>query len=182
MWEGIVDQHLEKWFGSGENTLFPCHLGEHIEAIKRDLHGIRPTSEIIPKPRKLAERHDWKASEKKALLLYYSIPILVRRPPEKYMQHFMLLVGAIHRLQMQHITKRSGGGTTFFSSFTVQKCQVSTEKGSRRITATASYTLPMMSNSVVPFGHTAVFPLKTLMETSRIFSWDTKHSRPSNLT
>lgn len=28
----------------------------------------------------------------------------------------------------------------------------------------------MMSNSVVPFGHTAVFPLKTIMETSRIFS------------
>ena len=58
--EGIVDQHLQKWFGSGENTLFPCHLGEHIEAIERDLHGIRPTSEITRKPRKLAERHDWK--------------------------------------------------------------------------------------------------------------------------
>lgn len=98
MWEGIVDQHLEKWFGSGENTLFPCHLGEHIEAIERYLHSIRPTSEITPKPRKLAERHDWKASEKKALLLYYSIPILVGRLPEKYMQHYMLLVGAIHRL------------------------------------------------------------------------------------
>lgn len=49
-----------EWFGSGENTLFPCHLGEHIEAIERDLHSIRPTSEITPKPRKLTERHDWK--------------------------------------------------------------------------------------------------------------------------
>lgn len=82
---------------------------------------------------------------------------------------------------MQHITKRSGGGTTFFSSFTVHKCQVSTEKSSRPITATASYTLPMMSNSVVPFGHTAVFPLKTIMETSRIFSMGHKRFQARRL-
>lgn len=55
-----MDQHLEKWFGSGDNSLFPCFLGGQIEDIESDLLHIKPTSEITRKPRKLEDRHDWK--------------------------------------------------------------------------------------------------------------------------
>jgi len=44
------------------------------------------------------------ASEKRAFLLYYSVPLLMGRLPEEYLNHYNLLVGAIFRLLKSSIT------------------------------------------------------------------------------
>lgn len=59
--EGVVEQHLNMWFGrSNENTSFPCFIGNQSNEIDKELLSIKPTSEITRKPRKIADRKDWK--------------------------------------------------------------------------------------------------------------------------
>ncbi|KAK3744830.1 hypothetical protein QZH41_008812 [Actinostola sp. cb2023] len=102
--EGVIEQHFNKWFGVGDNSIFPCHIGKQLQEIDVEILQVKPTSEITRKPRKMSDWHDWKASEKRAFLLYYSVPLLMGRLPEEYLNHYNLLVGAIFRLLKSSIT------------------------------------------------------------------------------
>jgi len=55
-------------------------------------------------PRSLQERKHNKASEYRAWLLFYAVPVMDGILPEKQYQHFMLLVQAIYILLKESIS------------------------------------------------------------------------------
>ena len=69
--EGVVDQHLDKWFGTGENTAYPCFMGKMCDSIDKDLLGIKPIAEITRKARKITDRNDWKGNNHKLESVHY---------------------------------------------------------------------------------------------------------------
>jgi len=60
--EGVIEQHFNKWFGVGDNSIFPCHIGKQLQEIDVEILQVKPTSEITRKPRKMSDWHDWKGN------------------------------------------------------------------------------------------------------------------------
>lgn len=100
--EGAVNQHLMAWFEDKSND---CYLGNSINEIDSTLLSFKPISEITRRPRSISDWKQWKANEKRAFLLYYSIPLLTERLNETCLLHLSFLVGGVYRLLKDSISK-----------------------------------------------------------------------------
>lgn len=91
---GVVKQFLNVWFTKkGE-----WQIKKMIKEIDEFLLSIRPLQDFARMPRTLCQYNLFKATELYNWLLYYSLPTLNGIMPEKYLQHWMLLVIAVYNL------------------------------------------------------------------------------------
>lgn len=74
------------------------YLGRATEEIDRRMKLIKPPQEFRRSPRSVSSMKQWKASEFRAWLLYYCIPVLSGILPPDYIYHLSLLVSAMHVL------------------------------------------------------------------------------------
>lgn len=74
-------------------------------ALNTKLLAIRPTSNITRKPRSLDQRHHFKASEFRSLLLYYLPVILPGSVSKVYVDHVRLLSAAVYTLLKSDIPR-----------------------------------------------------------------------------
>lgn len=83
----------------------PWYLGDKVEEINEFIENIKVPDFITRLPRKIKDLKYWKASELRAFLLYYSVPIFKDLFPDKYFQHWILLVGAVYILLKDEISE-----------------------------------------------------------------------------
>ena len=103
---GVMRQLLSLWIGS-EHHNEEYYIGRKLRIVDSRLKSINPPSIITRKPRKLSTHYKYmKASEYRAFLLYYSLPVLNGILPCQYLNHFSLLVISIHTLLQQSIPDR----------------------------------------------------------------------------
>jgi hypothetical protein len=81
------------------------YLGDHITDMDSFMNEIKVPDFVKRLPRKLSELKYWKGSELRNFLLFYSLPIFKGRLPDKYYQHWVLLVGSIHILLKEQISE-----------------------------------------------------------------------------
>ena len=100
---GITKMLLKLWFDSEYSSeLWYC--GPEVHKADSKLLQIKPPLTITQAPRSIKEnRAYWKASEYRAWLLFYSIPVMLGILPEEYFGHHMLLVEAIYLLLQESI-------------------------------------------------------------------------------
>ena len=96
--EGVVKAFLCSWLNPTYSDL-RFYLGKVAKDIDRHLLRIKPPHEFRRSPRSICtEAGYWNASEYRAWLLFYSLPILVKFLPPDYSNHFALLITAMHIL------------------------------------------------------------------------------------
>ena len=104
--EGVTKTLIKYWFGS-QYSRNSFSLVKHLKRIDRKLASVTPPHEIRRSPRSIAEtRKFWKASEYRAWLLFYSLPIAGPYLPAEYAHHYSLLVYALHILLGSCISPR----------------------------------------------------------------------------
>ncbi|KYN08001.1 hypothetical protein ALC62_01020 [Cyphomyrmex costatus] len=97
---GVVHRFMNLWFNVNGGEWY---IGNHVNEINQLLINIRPPNIISRLPRGISESKLWKASEFRAFLLYYSLPILSKFLPNAYLQHWILFVLSIHLLLQKDI-------------------------------------------------------------------------------
>ena len=101
---GVMRQLLSLWISSDHHNE-QYYIGRKLNIVDCRLEAINPPSMITRKPRKLSTHFKYlKASEYRAFLLYYSLPVLSGILPSQYLDHFSLLVISIHTLLQQSIS------------------------------------------------------------------------------
>lgn len=95
--EGVVKKLIEFWTDTKHHSKRYC-LGRNIDEINKRLKRIKPPHEFRRTPRPITPYSYWKASEFRAWLLYYSVPILSDLLPSDYVYQLSLLVAAMHLL------------------------------------------------------------------------------------
>ena len=100
--EGITKAFMEFWFDSKYSSN-PFSIRKFLKEIDKKLSRIRPPHNFRSSPRSISSF--WKASELKAWLLFYSVPILKDILPPKYINHWILLVCAMHILLSTSISQ-----------------------------------------------------------------------------
>lgn len=95
--EGVTKSLINSWFDS-KNHGKMFYLGRHVEDIDHILLRIKPPHEFRRTPRSIHTVKYWKASEYRAWLLFYSLPVLLNFLPSDYIYHLSLLVCSIHIL------------------------------------------------------------------------------------
>ncbi len=95
--EGISRKLLSFCLDSKNHS---CHLylGRDIEVMDKKIKSIKPPQEFRRSPRSISSFKQWKASEYRAWLLYYCLPVLSNLLPSDYIYHLSLLVSAMHIL------------------------------------------------------------------------------------
>ena len=101
---GVTKMLLGLWFDSQHSTnLWYC--GNKVVEADSKLLQIKPPINISRLPRSIQNhRSYWKASEYRAWLLFYSIPVMLNILPVEYLAHHMLLVEAIYILLSSSIS------------------------------------------------------------------------------
>ena len=101
---GVTKMLLSLWFDSQYSTdLWYC--GNKVEDADSKLLQIKPPINISRLPRSIQNhRSYWKASEYRAWLLFYSVPVMFNILPVEYLAHHMLLVEAIYTLLYSSIS------------------------------------------------------------------------------
>lgn len=103
---GVTRQLSTLWLDS-TNKDSPWYIGKEINEIDRRLVKIKPPVEITRTPRSLTERKFWKASEWRAFLLFYSLPVLKGLLPARFWNHLFLLVFGVYTLLQDTIMTES---------------------------------------------------------------------------
>ena len=93
--EGISRRLLSTCLDS-KNHSRRYYLGRVTEEIDKRLKQIKPPQEFRRSPRSLSSFKQWKASEFRAWLLYYCLPVLSDLLPSDYIYHLSLLVSPMH--------------------------------------------------------------------------------------
>ena len=103
--EGISKMLLKYWSdGSFKDRRF--YLGKGIDKLDKMLLRIKPPHSFRRSPRSLKVSSTfWKASEHRAWLLYYALPILMHILPPDYVMHLSLLITSLHILLGMSISK-----------------------------------------------------------------------------
>lgn len=104
--EGVADTLLTYWLASKYHSR-RFYLGTRVSNIDRNLLCIKPPPEFRRSPRSISTHSYWKASEFRAWLLYYCLPVLHDILPSDYVHHLALLVSAMHILLGDCVTKSS---------------------------------------------------------------------------
>ncbi|XP_066274298.1 uncharacterized protein [Branchiostoma lanceolatum] len=101
---GITKGLMTLWFKSDRKEDYHC--GHHLQEIDQMLLAMRPPLDIHRTPRSIQDHmQHWKASELRAWLLFYSLPIMLHFLPTKYYEHYALLVSAMYILLKDSITE-----------------------------------------------------------------------------
>lgn len=96
--EGVVKSLLGYWFAS-KNHKYRFYLGTQVKAIDRKLLRIKPPHDFRRSPRPIETTVKfWKASEYRAFLLFYAVPVLSGFLPRDHLHHLSLLVSSMHIL------------------------------------------------------------------------------------
>ncbi|XP_034143075.1 uncharacterized protein LOC117592904 [Esox lucius] len=103
---GVTRQLTTLWFDTA-NSQAPWYIGKKIEDVDLQLAKIKPPIEITRTPRSITERKFWKASEWRAFLLFYALPVLKGILPARFWNHLFLLVFGIYTLLQDKIKTRS---------------------------------------------------------------------------
>ncbi|XP_078571421.1 uncharacterized protein LOC144859054 [Branchiostoma floridae x Branchiostoma japonicum] len=101
---GVVLKLMELWFKS-KNSTQAFYIGGCITDLNEQLLAFKVPNSISHRPRRIGDRHHWKASEIRAWLLHYSLPLLRGVLPDPYFEHYYLLVTAIATLASDEITE-----------------------------------------------------------------------------
>lgn len=97
--EGVARAMLVKFWLNGKYKDYRFYLAKEVKQIDKILLRIRPPHEFRRTPRSVEKTVKyWKASELRAWLLFYCIPVLFELLPIDYLHHLNLLVKAIHIL------------------------------------------------------------------------------------
>jgi len=98
---GVVKQFMVLWFEkTGDWNVKHC-----MAKIDARLLNILPPDTFSRLPRSIFHFKSYKASEYYNWLLFYSVPLMIDYLPEKYFQHWLLLVIAIFTLLQKNIKK-----------------------------------------------------------------------------
>lgn len=93
--EGGIKQFVIAWFDS-KNHKQAWSLRKYEACFDTRLTDIQPPCEITRTPQSITQRSQWKASEYKNFLLYYSLICLDGLLPKKYVKHWLLYVYSMH--------------------------------------------------------------------------------------
>lgn len=85
--------------------MYRFYLGRATKVIDERLKQIKPPHEFRRSPRSVTSMKQWKASEFRAWILYYCLPVLSGILPADYIYHLSLLVSAMHILLGDAIPK-----------------------------------------------------------------------------
>lgn len=99
---GVVKLFIWLWIDPS-NSNKEWYIGTFWAAIDEKLLKILPPSEITRVPQSIKKFGQWKGSEFRNFLLYYSLPVLKDFLPSKFYKHWSLLVYAIHILNKDKI-------------------------------------------------------------------------------
>ena len=100
--EGVFKQLMKLWFGPSSHSK-PYSLRKSARIIEKNLFKVKPPSEIQHPPRSIEQMSFYKASEYRAWILFYGLPILSNFLPSEYSHHLSLLVSAVHILLSEKI-------------------------------------------------------------------------------
>lgn len=100
---GVVKSLFMLWFDVSHRNC-PFSLYKFCKFVNARIQKITPPSCIPRLPRSLFTYHYWKATEFKAWLLYYSLPILSFIMDKEYFEHHKLLVLGISLLSQSSIS------------------------------------------------------------------------------
>ena len=95
--EGVVKSLLIYWFDSKHHSQ-PFSLRPWMKEIDKMLTRVTPPHEFRRSPRSIETVKFWKASELRAFILFYAIPVLKQFLQPRYIYHLSLLVSSIHIL------------------------------------------------------------------------------------
>ena len=95
--EGLAKQFMKYWFGS-EFSGYVFNIRKFLSEIDKRLLRMKPPHAFRRSPRSIKCLSFWKAAEFRAWLLYYSIPAMKDFLPQIYLNHWCLLVCAMHIL------------------------------------------------------------------------------------
>ncbi|CAD6225598.1 GSCOCG00011837001-RA-CDS [Cotesia congregata] len=98
---GVVNQFMTIWF----DKKGPWNIKNKSEDIDKFMCNIRVPQSFSRLPRQLSHFKLYKASENYNFLLFYSLPALVDHLPQKYLEHWLLLVISIFNLVRTTITQ-----------------------------------------------------------------------------
>lgn len=101
--EGMTKSLFKYWFDSKYHGK-PFYLGRQVKEIDKYLLRVKPPHEFRRTPRSVRSSKYWKASEFRAWLLFYSLPIISNFLPPDYVKHLSLLVTPMHILLSTSIT------------------------------------------------------------------------------
>lgn len=102
--EGVFKQLMKFWFDSKYHGK-PFSLRKHCHSINKMIRKLKPPVEIPRVPRSLDALSFYKASEYRAWLLFYGLPVLSKFLTPEYTHHLSLLVIATHILLSDNIKK-----------------------------------------------------------------------------
>lgn len=101
--EGVTKYFTSMWLNSKYHQC-SFYLGRKTKEIDKILLQLKPPGQFHRSPREISHIKLWKASELRAWLLFYSLPILQHYWPSEYVHHWSLLVFSIHLLLSSRIT------------------------------------------------------------------------------
>lgn len=103
---GISKLLINLWIGS-THSKEKFSISAYVDVIDERLTKIKPPSFITRIPRTLSNHFKyWKASELRAWMLYYSLPILLDILPPSYFVHYAAFVQGIYLLCTECITRQ----------------------------------------------------------------------------
>ncbi|KAH9360343.1 hypothetical protein HPB48_019562 [Haemaphysalis longicornis] len=102
---GVMRQLLKLWLKSKHHKC-DWYIGTRTSELNSLLLAITPPTEITRTPRKFEDMLYWKASEMRALLLFYGYVVLKRVLPLVYFKHFTLLSYGVYLFLKAEITKQ----------------------------------------------------------------------------
>ena len=98
---GVTKLMLKLWF-SNEHKKESFSVHDRLNLFDSRLVDVKPTVEITRPPRSYQKfGHDWKASEYRNFLIFYSVPVMIDILPKEQLAHLSLLSHSIHKL-LQH--------------------------------------------------------------------------------
>ena len=101
---GVTKMLLKLWFNiNSEHSKEVWYCANQVKKADAKLLQIKPPTIIIRVPRSIQQhRSYWKASEYRAWLLFYSLPVMLNILPSEYLAH--LLVESVFILLQNSIT------------------------------------------------------------------------------
>ena len=102
---GVAKMMAELWFAT-KNHAEAYYIGQKrcIQTVNARLMKIVPPRAITRLPRPISARREWKASEWRARLLFYSLACLSGLLESRFLEHFSLLSCAIYILLQDSMT------------------------------------------------------------------------------
>jgi hypothetical protein len=101
---GVMKKLVHLWTDTA-NKDEDWYIGNRTGELNARLRNISPPNVITRIPRDLEQIANWKASEYRSFLLFYSIPCLFGILPKEHFDHFQLLVESMHILLSYSIAR-----------------------------------------------------------------------------